>query len=139
MNVSRLLELKLINKKKNIYTPGSQIRAYVFLDDLNLVSSSSPVLGFIDTLIQERGWFSQKRKKYLICENTSFFGALSINESELDPLNHKLGNLNQGIIENMIVLHMDELDCSNLVSIFSYINENLFQEQNLKVYFSFIN
>lgn len=86
--------MKLIKKTKGVYTAGSLVKSYIFLDDLNLINSTSTIVGMIKTISEQKGWFSYSQKNYFQIENLSLFGAFSfMQEIDSNPLNPKFNNI----------------------------------------------
>lgn len=115
----------MIRKKKNIFSPGNQSFGYLFIDDLNLLTNQNASL--IDFLIQFSGWYSFKKKTYLVGENIGFYGSFSYDPFlKTDPLNNSLNNFNHSMMNKTTMLVMDDMELNDLVTIFKSINENMF-------------
>lgn len=86
--------MKLIKKTKGIYTAGSLVKSYIFLDDVNLIDSTNTIVGMLKTINEQKGWFSYSQKSFFYIENLSLFGAFSyMQESSINPLNAKFNNV----------------------------------------------
>lgn len=92
--MSRLIELKLIKKTKGIYTAGSLVKSYIFIDDLNLIDGNNSIIGMLRTVREHSGWFSYLQKSYFRIENLALFGAFSFTqESAINTFNSKFNSI----------------------------------------------
>ena len=97
--LSHLIELKLIKKTKGVYTAGSIVKSYIFIDDLNLIDGNNPIVGMLRTIQEHGGWYSYMQKSYFRIENMALFGAYSfMQESNIDPFHSKINTMGKSYI-----------------------------------------
>jgi len=86
--------LKLIKKTKGIYTAGSLVKTYVFIDDLNLIDGNNSIVGMLRTIKEHGGYYSYLQKCYFRIENLALFGAYSFVQTPfIDPLHAKFNTI----------------------------------------------
>jgi len=86
--------MKLIKKTKGVYTAGSLVKSYIFIDDVNLIDGNNPICGMLRTIKEHGGWYSYLQNSYFRIENLSLFGAYSyINEASVNCFNSKFNTI----------------------------------------------
>ncbi|KAL4466714.1 hypothetical protein ABPG72_009520, partial [Tetrahymena utriculariae] len=111
----------------------SQIKNYIFIDDLNFgqtMKENNDILLQLKSLIRFKGWYNYSTKTFKRFKQFSLLSALSIDTNNLvNLLDQSVCQVPQKIIQKSLILYLNSLNEQDVTTIFSKQIDSLFNTE----------
>ncbi|KAL4454399.1 hypothetical protein ABPG73_001791 [Tetrahymena malaccensis] len=121
------------SNQANNFKQLSQIKNYIFIDDLNFgqtMKENNDILLQLKSLIRYKGWYNYSTKTFKRFKQFSLLSALSIDTNNLvNLLDQSVCQIPQKIIQKSLILYLNSLNEQDVTTIFSKQIDSLFNTE----------